>query len=88
MQQTAILLAALAVASCRPTDGCTPAESRCTGQTAEVCDSNGRWQTLADCDRVSEQSGAAFVCGATSLPEGGAPGYTCLPDSGIGGGPQ
>ena len=71
----------LVATSCRPTDGCTPAESRCTGQSAEICDSNGRWQTLADCDVVSEQSGAAFVCGYTPLVVGsaGAGGYTCLP---------
>ena len=36
--------------------------TRCASNTAEICDADGSYHELADCDVVSERSGAPFVC--------------------------
>ena len=79
---TLILVALTAtVAACGPTEPCTPESTRCRGNVAEICGSDGRYRELADCDQVSAQSGIAFTCGHVDeeTPDGPVEGFTCLP---------
>lgn len=68
-------------AHCRPPDGCARTETRCVGNVAQICDANAYWTVLADCDRVSAQSGARFVCEFVDeeTDEGRITGHTCMP---------
>ncbi|NOJ92305.1 hypothetical protein HMI51_05030 [Corallococcus coralloides] len=71
------LLATALLTRCRAPDGCAPVSTRCAGNVAEICNGDGNWQVLADCDAVSEHSNAAFTCGYVN--EEGVTGHTCLP---------
>lgn len=91
----ALLLTALAVAClgahCRPIDSCVLGATRCAGNTAEICDADGSYHELADCDDVSERSGAPFVCAYVdeTTEDGHITGHTCVPataDAAAGGG--
>ena len=76
------LLATLAVlAACGPKDPCTPQSTRCLGNLAQVCGADGRYRDLADCNKVSEQSGVPFACAylEEDTPDGPVRGHTCLP---------
>jgi hypothetical protein len=83
----ALLLTALAVAClgahCRPIDSCALGATRCAGNTAEICDADGSYHELADCDDVSERSGAPFVCAYVeeTTEDGRVTGHTCVPSS-------
>lgn len=83
----ALLLTALAVAClgahCRPIDGCVLGATRCTGNTAEICGADGSYHELADCDDVSERSGAPFLCAFVdeTTEDGHIIGHTCVPAS-------
>ncbi|WP_249348664.1 hypothetical protein [Corallococcus exiguus] len=83
----ALALTALAVvclgAHCRPIDGCGLGATRCTGNTAEICDADGSYHELADCDEVSARSGAPFVCAFVdeTTDDGHITGHTCVPAS-------
>jgi hypothetical protein len=78
------------LAHCRPTDGCVPGATRCSDNVAEICDADGSYHELADCDLVSEQSGAPFVCAFVdeTTEDGRITGHTCVPadDAGAAGG--
>jgi len=54
---------------------CDVNATRCDGNVAQYCGSNGRWLVTADCEAVTRRSGQTFVCGP--LPDQG--GATCLP---------
>lgn len=71
------LLAAALLPRCLAPDGCAPVSTRCAGNVAEICNGDGNWQVLADCDAVSERSSVAFTC--TYVNEEGVSGHTCLP---------
>ncbi|RJS14139.1 hypothetical protein DRW03_35445 [Corallococcus sp. H22C18031201] len=71
------LLATALLAHCKAPDGCAPMATRCAGNTAEICNADGSWQVLADCDAVSNNIGATFTC--TYVNEAEAAGYTCMP---------
>jgi hypothetical protein len=77
----ATAIAAYCLVDCRSFDGCVPGETRCVGPIAEICDADGRYHELADCDRVSRQSGSAFTCAAVDVTIGGSRimGHTCVP---------
>jgi hypothetical protein len=77
----ASVFAACFFAHCRPTDGCTPGATRCSGNVAEICDADGSYHELADCDLVSEQSGAPFACAFVdeTTEDGRITGHTCVP---------
>ena len=77
----AAAVAALIILSCGGSDECTPKATRCLKHTAEICDAAKHWQELANCDLVSEQSGAAFVCAYVEeqTDEGTVAGHTCVP---------
>lgn len=83
----AAVIAAFVLMHCRPIDGCTPESTRCVGPIAEICDADGRFHELADCRRVSEQSGGTFVCAAVdvTIGDGRIMGHTCVPavDAGV-----
>lgn len=87
----ALFFSALAVAClgahCRPIDGCVRGATRCTGNTAEICDADGSYHELADCDYVSERSGAPFVCAFVDeeTEDGRITGHTCVPSDDAGG---
>src|SRR5207244_5555546 len=75
-----VLAALLLCSGCRH-DGCEPLASRCDGHVAELCDADRDWIVVADCDEVSRQTGATWVC-VTPAPgqvDAGIDGATCLP---------
>lgn len=80
-----ILILVLATAACRTLavrDECPMGETRCDGEVAQICDANGQWQTLLDCNRVSELNRAAFACAPIVVEDdevGRLPGHTCVP---------
>ncbi|CAM4540520.1 hypothetical protein [Myxococcus xanthus] len=73
------LLATALLVRCRAPDGCAPVSTRCAGNVAQICNGDGNWQVLADCDAVSEHSSTAFTC--SYVNEEGVAGHTCLPTS-------
>lgn len=44
-----LVLAAVFSSGC-PTDSCTPNETRCLGNQAEICGSDQNWRMFMDCD--------------------------------------
>jgi hypothetical protein len=86
----ASVFAACFLAHCRPPDGCLRGATRCSDNVAEICDADGSYHELADCDVVSEQSGAPFVCAFVdeTTTDGRVIGDTCVPadDDGAAGG--
>ena len=82
MKQAVLLLFLLmAMPGCRQPDNCVPKSTRCAGNVAELCNANRNWQTQLDCDRVTKQSGAAFVCVDVNeqTEDGLVQGHTCSP---------
>jgi len=77
----ASVFAACFFAHCRPSDDCVLGATRCSGNVAEICDADGSYHELADCDLVSEQSGAPFVCAFVdeTTEDGRVTGHTCVP---------
>ncbi len=62
---------AILLSHCRPPDGCIANATRCNGRVAEICNSQGRWDSFMDCDEVEAQSGGSWACEE--------PGHLCLP---------
>ena len=50
-------------------DHCAPLETRCNGQVAELCASNGNWTLTMDCSKSP-----GFVCAMVES----AGGHTCV----------
>ncbi len=48
-----------------------PADTRCDGDVAEICDADGHWEPFSDCREI----GPGWVCGEVPL------GSTCVPAS-------
>ena len=89
----ASIAAACFLGHCRPSDGCSPGATRCSGNVAELCDADRAYHDFIDCDQVSQQSGEAFSCALVreSTEDGDVVGHTCIPteDAGsAGGGPE
>lgn len=63
--------ALLSLAGC-PDPECQPVETRCAGEVAEICDSEGFWSVLMDCAATLPPTS----CCEVTDPE---PGHTCLP---------
>jgi hypothetical protein len=58
-----IVLAVLALGcESRRTEECPPATTRCVDNLVELCDADGRWLVVADCDQLSRMSGTGWVC--------------------------
>lgn len=82
-----LAMCALALCACEPVDHCRVNDTRCSGQTAQVCDSDQRWVEIMNCDEVAAQSGGTWTC--RMLDDGS--GHACLPvepDAGEEGGAQ
>jgi hypothetical protein len=86
MSRFLLVVAALAALTltngCRLHDGCPPLASRCNGNVAELCDPDGDWIVIADCDAISPQPGARWACVAptsSAAIDAGLDGATCLP---------
>ena len=57
------LLPLLAVmASKCESDNCTIADTRCGGNSVEVCDGTQNWAEWIDCGAISSQTGNEYVC--------------------------
>ena len=55
-------------------DDCVVTETRCAGQSAQVCTSEKRWVEVMNCDEVAKDNGGTWACKETT--DAGA---TCLP---------
>jgi len=75
----AILVFMIVIVGCH--DKCTPNTTRCSGNTAQVCNTNKDWEEMSDCDEASEGTPFVFecqwseeddqhVCVPTNLPAG------------------
>ncbi len=73
-----LIVFVIGLSGCRGTDACTPNETRCNGNSAEICDSEQRWGAFMDCDQVGRYNAGTWVC---AKPEQDA-GVTCLPVDG------
>jgi hypothetical protein len=77
-----IVLAVLAV-GCDPrrTQECPPTTTRCVDNRVELCDAEGRWLVVADCDQLSRMSDLGWVCSAVPfLVDGGVvDDHSCVP---------
>ncbi len=60
---------------------CRPTETRCRGNTVEICDSTEHWAKLMSCDEVGGEPAEQWVCCEISSEEQGktVKGHTCLP---------
>ena len=82
-----LLIAAVATAlvGCGTSNDCAEAETQCNENTVEVCNTEGAWEEIENCDDVSV-GGLTFECGYDETVEV----HTCLfvggkdagPDSG------
>jgi len=45
-----VIIVALGLLGCH--DGCEPEETRCFGTCVEICNADGDWETVIDCDMV------------------------------------
>lgn len=54
------LLAAF-MAGC-PAPQCEVGQTRCNGETAEICDSAQQWSYRADCEFITQHSDGEWVC--------------------------
>ena len=67
---TGIVLVVMFVSGC-----CSVAQTRCSGNVAEICDSRGIWRQMQDCDETEGER--PFTCQGTMLD--GNEEFTCLP---------
>ena len=69
----AAALGVLSAPSC--SDDCAPTDTRCDGETVEICSSDGdRWETLMDCAEIWGGAASWVCCEDHALG-----GYTCTP---------
>jgi hypothetical protein len=54
---------------------CSPGETRCLADSAQVCLANGEWREFANCADVAGRSGGKWQCGASTSVDGGV---TCM----------
>ena len=54
----------LALAGCPTTAPSCPTIgfTRCQGQRAQICQADGTWGTIEDCDRTTANTGTPWVC--------------------------
>jgi hypothetical protein len=62
---------------------CRPTETRCQGNTVEICDSTEHWTRLMPCDEVGREFAEQWMCCEVSIEEKGQTTWehTCLPAS-------
>ena len=81
---TRLSLIAIAIAAittgCRRHDGCTPLNTRCDGQVAQLCDTETDWIDVVDCDQVTARTGEPWTCvDLDPKRDAGVDGATCVP---------
>jgi hypothetical protein len=54
---------------------CTAGQTRCMGDSAQVCLASGEWREFESCSNVGQHSGGMWQCGASSTIDGGV---TCV----------
>ena len=59
MKYVIVIFASLVLSGC-PAAVCTHLETRCADDVAQLCDSRGRWQEVANCAEV--EGDFPFVC--------------------------
>ena len=77
----AVLAAAVGAAGLALTSGCVRCQvgsTKCDGNAAYTCLSNGFWRKSMSCDQVGIQSGKPFAC-CNVQRKNGELGSTCLP---------
>jgi hypothetical protein len=50
---------------------CSPGETRCLGNSAQVCLANGQWREFENCGDVGRHSGGTWQCSPSSSMDGG-----------------
>jgi hypothetical protein len=50
---------------------CSPGQTRCVGDSAQVCLANGSWREFENCSDVASHSGGVWQCGASPSVDGG-----------------
>jgi len=58
-------------------DRCPFGSTRCHGNSAEVCGSDGSWLVALDCDELARQTYVAWVCAEESVGDAGVE-HTCV----------
>jgi hypothetical protein len=77
-----VLMVALVVgAGCDGGDSCRPDETRCHGDTVEVCDAEGSWVHLADCRGVTASVEPSWQCCEVERSADAGVIHACLPAS-------
>jgi len=72
-----LLISMLFLTGCPKPDDCTPNETRCYLNRAQICGSDQRWRTFMDC----EELGGTMIDWTCCLQEGDGTipaGHTCL----------
>jgi hypothetical protein len=54
---------------------CSPGQTRCVGDSAQVCLASGQWREFESCSNVGQHSGGTWQCGPSSTVDGGV---TCV----------
>jgi hypothetical protein len=49
---------------------CTAGQTRCVGNSAQICLSNGQWREFENCSDVGQHSGGTWQCGSSSVDGG------------------
>jgi hypothetical protein len=72
-----LCIAALGITAC-PRPVCSTLATRCDGEVAQICGSDGQWQRVADCDAVERTSGGEWSCQPTLSD--GVEVHACVPE--------
>lgn len=72
----AATMTVLQVFNCSSTPDCVTNKTKCEGNSARICNSQGHWIDFQNCDETAKLSGGDWVCCA--LP-GEDSDVTCLP---------
>lgn len=72
--QRVVMAFAVAVVGCS-SPPCSPGQTRCMGDSAQVCLANGQWREFESCSNIGQHSGGSWQCGASSTIDGGV---TCV----------
>jgi len=77
------LVLVLLLSGCPMPDDCTPAETRCFNNRAQICGSDQRWRTFLDCEELGGQMIDWTCCWMPEDVELGVPaGCTCVEGAG------
>jgi hypothetical protein len=67
------------LSGCPKPDDCTPNETRCYNNSAQICGTDQRWRTFMNCTELGGQMLDWSCCWQPGDPEEGVPaGCTCI----------